>query len=178
VAKPRQVVAASVEAFNAHDEEGIRSLYANNVILQAPGDIRLEAADAVTEYMMGWLRAFPDAQITIETEVANGDWVAHRLVFEGTHEDTLVGPEGEIPATHRRLKGEATEFLRVQDGKIVEDYLCFDQAQVLTQLGLMPELAHGRSAGQQFPAGRSSGGGCQKRPTAWTLGSQPLRTRW
>lgn len=141
MAKAHQVVAASLEAFNAHDEERIRSLYADDVVFEAPGDIRLEGADATVEYAMGWLHAFPDAQLRVMTEVANGDWVAHRFIFEGTHEETLVGPEGEIPATHRRLKGECMEFVRVQDGKIAEDYLCFDQAQVLMQLGLMPELA-------------------------------------
>lgn len=137
----REVVAASVEALNAHDQERIRSLYADRVIFEAPGDIRLEGADAAVDYMMGWLRAFPDARIRVETEVANGDWVAHRFVFEGTHEETLVGPEGEIPATHRRLKGDGMEFLRVQDGRIVEDYLSFDQVQLLTQLGITPMLA-------------------------------------
>jgi len=141
MAKPRQVVAASVEAFNAHDEERIRSLYADTVVFEASGNVRLEGAEAAVEYLMGWLRAFPDAQIIVETEVANDDWVAHRVVFEGTHEETLARPEGEIPATHRRVRGEATEFFRVQNGKIVEDFLCFDQVQLLTQLGAMPEPA-------------------------------------
>jgi steroid delta-isomerase-like uncharacterized protein len=141
MAKARQVVAASLEAFNAHDEERIRSLYADNVVFEAPGEIRRKGVDAAVEYAMGWLRAFPDAQIEVITEVANGDWVAHRFVFEGTHEETLVGPEGEIPATHRRLTVHGVEFARVEDGQIAEDYLCFDQAQVLTQLGLMPDVA-------------------------------------
>jgi ketosteroid isomerase-like protein len=32
-------------------------------------------------------------------------------------------------------------MFRVRDGKIVEEHLYFDQVQVLTQLGLMPEPA-------------------------------------
>jgi predicted ester cyclase len=139
--KARQVAAESVDAFNAHDEEWIRSLYADNVIVSAPGDVRLEGADAAVEYMMGWLRAFPDAQLRVETEVVDGDWVAHMVVFEGTHLETLAGPTGEIPATNRGVKGNGTEFLRVQGGKIVEDHLRFDQVQILTQLGVMPNLA-------------------------------------
>jgi predicted ester cyclase len=67
--------------------------------------------------------------------------VAQRFTFQGTHEDTLVGPAGEIPATNRRLAAQGVEFMRVEGGKIIEDYLCFDQAEVLTQLGLTPELA-------------------------------------
>ena len=30
-------------------------------------------------------------------------------------------------------------MFRVRDGKIVEEHLYYDQVQVLTQLGLMPE---------------------------------------
>jgi hypothetical protein len=48
---------------------------------------------------------------------------------------------GRDPATNRRLTVHGVEFARVEDGQITEDYLCYDQAQVLTQLGLMPELA-------------------------------------
>ncbi len=140
MAKPHQVVAASVEAFNAHDEERIRSLYADNVVFEAPGEIRLNGADAAVGYVTRWLRAFPDAQIRVVNEVADRDWVAYRLVFEGTHQEALLGPEGVIPPTYRRFSGEGTEFLRIQDGQIVEEYLCFDQVRLLKQLGVMPEL--------------------------------------
>ena len=141
MAKARQVVEASLDAINARDEERLRSCYADDVVLEAPGDVRLEGSDAVVEYSMDWLRAFPDARIDVITEVANGDWVAQRLVVEGTHEGTLVGPAGKIPATHRRFKAVADEFVRVQDGRITEQYRSFDQAEVLKQLGLIPELA-------------------------------------
>jgi steroid delta-isomerase-like uncharacterized protein len=141
MATARQVVAAWLQAYNDHDEEQIRSHYDDNVIFEAPGDIRLEGVDAAVEKTMTWLLAFPDGEIRVENEVANGDWLALQLVFEGTHEDTLVGAAGKIPATNRCLAFRAVEFVRVEDGKITEEYLCFDQAQVLTQLGLMPELA-------------------------------------
>jgi tellurite resistance protein TerC len=140
MAKARDVAAAAVEAFNAHDETWIRSIYADDVVFEAPGDVRLEGRDAAVRYVTAWLRAFPDAEIRVDVEVADGDWVAQRFMFEGTHEDTLVGPAGEIPATNRRLAVRGFELLRVRNGEIVEDYLSFDQAEVLTQLGLIPEL--------------------------------------
>ncbi len=43
--------------------------------------------------------------------------------------------------THRRLDGRAAQVWKIQDGKIVEEYLYYDQVQLLTQLGLMPEPA-------------------------------------
>jgi predicted ester cyclase len=139
LAKAPHVVAASVEAFNAHDEERVRSLYADDVVLEAPGNTLLKGPDAFA-YLRGWPSAFPDAPMSIRTVVTSGSWVAHRFVFEGTQEETLVGPDGEIPAGSR-VETEGAQFLRVEHGKIVEIYLCFDQLQVLNQLGVMPEAA-------------------------------------
>ena len=139
--KTRDVVAASLEAFNDHDERRIRALYADDVILEAPGELRCDGAEAATRYLLSWLRAFPDARIRVETEVANGDWVAQRLLFEGTHEETWIGPEDEVPATGRRVRIAAVQLVRVSGGRIAEAYLSFDQAQVLAELGLVPELA-------------------------------------
>jgi len=141
VAGAKQVIGAWSEAFNAHDEERMRALCAEDMILEAPGDVRVEGRDAAVGYAMSWLRAFPDAQLRIEDEFTDGAWAVQRFVFEGTHEDTLAGPAGEIPATHRRLSGRTVEIVRVEDGKIAESHLYFDQMQILMQLGLMPELA-------------------------------------
>ena len=58
-----------LDAFNAHDEATIRELNAENAVIEAPGDMRLEGRDAATEYAMTWLRAFPDARITVKNEI-------------------------------------------------------------------------------------------------------------
>jgi steroid delta-isomerase-like uncharacterized protein len=141
MADTKAVADAQVEAFNAHDQERMRSLYAGNATFEAPGDVRLEGPEAISGYAMTWLNAFSDAQLVVHNEVVAGDWAVHEFTFEGTHDNTLVGPSGEIPATHRRLVGRGMEAFKVQEGKIAEDHLYFDQVQVMTQLGLMPEPA-------------------------------------
>jgi steroid delta-isomerase-like uncharacterized protein len=144
MADAKKVVERATKAFNAHDEEAMRALYGSNVVFTAPGEVRLEGPDAVTEYAMSWLRAFPDAKLNVHKTLADGDSVVEEFTFEGTHKDTLVGPEGEIPATNRRVAGRGADLFRVEGGKIVEEHLYFDQVQVLTQLGLMPEPATAR----------------------------------
>src|ERR1043166_5488050 len=103
MASAQEIGAKFVEAFNAHDESRIRDLNAENATFEAPGDVKIQGRDAATEYAMGWLRAFPDARITVHNELAVGDWVAQEFTFEGSHEDTLSTPAGDIPATHKRL---------------------------------------------------------------------------
>ena len=137
----RQVGAAFVDAFNAHDEGRLRELNAENAVIEAPGDIRFEGREPVTQYAMAWLRAFPDARLTVHNELVAGDWVVQEFTFEGNHTATLSTPTGDIPATHRHLKGRATQILRVEGGEVADTRLYFDQVQVLTQLGLMPEPA-------------------------------------
>jgi len=141
MADARKVGAKFVEAFNAHDEERIRQLNAENAIMEAPGDMRVEGREPTTQYAMAWLRAFPDARLTVHNELVDGDWVVQQFTFEGTHEDTLSSPNGDIPATHNRLQGRAVQMLKVEGDSVTETHLYFDQVQVMTQLGLMPEPA-------------------------------------
>ncbi len=141
MADPTKVVAEATNAFNAHDEARLRGFYSDDATLEAPGDVRIEGGDECVGYATAWLTAFPDAGITVHDVVAAGDWVVQRFTFAGTHEETMQGPDGEIPATHRKLNGRALQMQRVSGDKIVEEHLYFDQVQVMTQLGLMPESA-------------------------------------
>ena len=140
MADAREVGAKFVDAFNAHDEDTIRQLNAENVVFEAPGDIHIEGRDGATEYAMTWLRAFPDARLTVKNELSDGNWVAQEFTFEGTHEGTLSSPAGDIPATHKRLDGRGVQLFKVDGDVVTDTRLYFDQVQVMTQLGLMPEL--------------------------------------
>ena len=137
----RNTFEAWIEAFNSHDEAAIRAVTADTCVFEGPGGVRLEGADACVAYTMGWLTAFSDAKIHVNTVVVDGDWVAMTGMFKGTHDGTLSGPEGDVPATGRRLEGRCSQFVRFEDGKSVEEYLYYDQMDVATQLGLVPETA-------------------------------------
>ena len=141
MADAQQVGADFVAAFNDHDESRIRELNAENAVIEAPGDVHVEGREAATQYAMAWLNAFPDARLNVKNEFASGDWVVQEFTFEGTHEGTLNGPAGEIPATHRRLNGRGVQIFRVEGDEVVDTRLYFDQVQIMTQLGLMPEPA-------------------------------------
>ena len=141
MADARQVAARFVEAFNAHDEGRIRELNAEAAVFEAPGDVHIEGREATTQYAMAWLRAFPDARLTVNNELVDGDWVTQEFTFDGMHEDTLSSPSGDLPATHRRLRGRGVQVFRVEGNTVADTRLYFDQVQVMTQLGLMPEPA-------------------------------------
>jgi predicted ester cyclase len=141
MADAQQVGADFVAAFNDHDESRIRELNAENSVVEAPGDVHVEGREATTQYAMAWLNAFPDARLNVTNELVSGDWVVQEFTFEGTHEGTLSSPAGDIPATHRRLNGRGVQIFRVEGDEVVDTRLYFDQVQIMTQLGLMPEPA-------------------------------------
>jgi predicted ester cyclase len=141
MADAREIATQFVDAFNAHDEERIRTLNAENGVLEAPGDVRVEGRDAVTAYAMAWLNAFSDSRIALHGVLVDDDWVAQRFTFEGTHDGVMASPAGEIPPTQRRLTGRGVQLLRIEGDAVAETQLYFDQVQLMTQLGLMPEPA-------------------------------------
>ena len=57
MADAKQVADEAVAAFNAHDEQRFRALYADDSFFEAPGDVRLEGPEAITGYAMAWLNA-------------------------------------------------------------------------------------------------------------------------
>jgi predicted ester cyclase len=141
MADAQAVGAQFVEAFNAHDEQRIRELNAENTVFEAPGDVSLQGRDAATEYAMSWLNAFPDARITVRHELNAGDSIVQEFPFTGTHPAPMQSPMGEIPPTNRSLTGRAVQIFRVDGDAVAETRLYFDQVEVMTQLGLMPEPA-------------------------------------
>jgi predicted ester cyclase len=76
-------------------------------------------------------QAFPDYHGTNEIQIAEGDLVANRFVFHGTHRGEFMG----IAPTGREVTFEGLSLDRVVDGKIVENWVEMDLEVILEQLG-------------------------------------------
>jgi len=76
-------------------------------------------------------RAFPDLEARIEDVVAAEEKVAIRVTYRGMH----AGDFQDIPATGRAVEFVSHEFYCLEDGLIVEEWLCSDTASLLRQLG-------------------------------------------
>jgi predicted ester cyclase len=95
-------------------------------------DIGLEQDEADDH---GWRAAFPDLNIVIEKEVAEGDYVT--VLWRGG--GTNTGNGNGLNATGRKTAGRGISIFRIVDGKIEEEWTEFSQLLVLRQLGLVPE---------------------------------------
>jgi steroid delta-isomerase-like uncharacterized protein len=135
------VATTFIAAFNSHDPARMAASSSENVVAVVPPDTTLRGREAVTAYLTAWVNAFPDAYIEVHDEIVAGDTAIQQYTFRGTHTGTLLTPAGEIPATGKALAGRGVEIITAAGDQVAELQLYFDQVQVLTQLGLMPEPA-------------------------------------
>jgi predicted ester cyclase len=75
--------------------------------------------------------AWPDLTVEIRELIAEGDWVACRLVQRGTHHGEWHG----MPATGRQAEWEVIATYRFADGKVVESHGLADELGLREQLG-------------------------------------------
>jgi steroid delta-isomerase-like uncharacterized protein len=134
----KDTTARFVAAFNAHDEKALNELHSDDIKFNAPGGFKATNAKEATAFAMTWLNAFPDGKMTVRTELTSGPWVIQEVVMEGTHTAPLQSPNGTIPATYKKVKGYGVQLLKVDNGKITEARIYFDQLDQMSQLGLLP----------------------------------------
>jgi steroid delta-isomerase-like uncharacterized protein len=74
--------------------------------------------------------AFPNIQIDIMQQVAEGDRVVTYIVSQGTHSGAFYG----VPPTGKSISTSVIRIDRIQDGKIAEHWSVSDAASLIQQL--------------------------------------------
>jgi len=104
---------------------------------QATPDAVVETLDDFKNLMKMFTDAFPDGRVEIYELVAEGDMVAVIGTYRGTH----AAPMGPYPATGRVVDSEFAGYHRLENGKIVETWVTWDNLAMFHQLGLDPPVA-------------------------------------
>jgi steroid delta-isomerase-like uncharacterized protein len=134
---PKSLNARWIQAFNERDweaEGAYRSAAYQAHMSGAPVPLDTAAWEA---FMNAFTTAFPDAKITIEDAVGEGDTVACRWTITGTHQGDFQG----VPPTGRPITMKGIDFSRVADGRIAEHWAQFDILTVMQQIGALPPTA-------------------------------------
>ena len=106
----------------------------------APGP--LEGLEAWRQFSGPFAEAFPDLRLTVQDIVAEGDTVAARVDFHGTHRGEFQG----IPPTDKQVAFTSIEINRVVGGKVEEHWVELDLLGLMQQLGAIPEPGHSEEA--------------------------------
>ena len=78
--------------------------------------------------------AFPDLHVTVDELVAEGNVVAVRLTVRGTHNGVLLG---RIAPTGTKATWTGMDFIRLDQGKMVERWSVRDLLSLMQQLGVV-----------------------------------------
>lgn len=78
--------------------------------------------------------AFPDGRWELEDLVAEGDKVAVRDTFHGTHQGVFLG----VPPTGRQVTMGGIHIFALAEGQIVDHWNQRDQLGLMQQLGAIP----------------------------------------
>jgi predicted ester cyclase len=91
--------------------------------------------EAAKYFFAQWRQGFPDGQVTLEKEIAEGDLVSVYETWRGTHTGEFFG----IPASGKPVSFKVIDILRVANGKFVEHWAVADNLSLMQQIGAIPE---------------------------------------
>ncbi len=129
----KAVIQRWIEAFNERDLEAEAAVLAPGLVVHvsaAPGP--LEGLEAWRQFSGSFAEAFPDLRLTVRDIAAEGDTVAARVAFRGTHRGEFQG----IPPTGKEVAFSSMEFNRVVDGKVEEHWVEINLLGLVQQLGV------------------------------------------
>ena len=109
-------------------EEVIDDIYVNHGFPDAkPG------VEGLKEVIQKFTSSFPDMQITQEEVIAEGEIVATRGKWNGTHTGDFMG----MPPTGKQVEVTYADFWKFKNGKAVENWVQMDIVGLMHQLGAM-----------------------------------------
>ena len=118
--------------------EGFKSLLAPDYVRHCqamPPELQeIRGTGQFFDFIEEFITAVPVYQDTISVMIARGDKVAYVSTITGIQ----TGPMGGLPASGKEFSLVNIIIQRLEDGKIAETWVSWDNVAMLTQLGFMP----------------------------------------
>jgi predicted ester cyclase len=124
------------EAINKGNVAVLTECMTPDYVSHGPGGLDLKGPEGFGQYVTMFRTAFPDVRMTAENMVAEGDYVAHRARFTGTHRGDWMG----IPPTGKRVTLTLNVLSRFAGGKEAEAWEELDMLSFMQQLGVIPPM--------------------------------------
>lgn len=104
------------EIVNTGNVNNIKDLISNEYTEVSEGKRYAVGIDGAKAHIIGVRETYPDLEISIERQIAEGEWVVTCITARGTHKGTWIG----IKPTGKPVAFTGVNVDRVVDGKIVE----------------------------------------------------------
>jgi steroid delta-isomerase-like uncharacterized protein len=132
----RDLIQRLEDAMNARELELLDDIVADDFVrhCQATPDFDVRSREDFKEFLRQNTASFPDNVQTFVQVVVEGDRAGIWTTYEGTQE----GPLGPIPPTGRKVAFDFGGIFRVEDGKLAELWVTWDNMTIMGQLGQLP----------------------------------------
>ena len=125
------------EVVSTGDLDRLAEFCAEDVVdHEAPPEMP-QGIEGVKAFVQTFRQGFPDLRATVEDTLEEGDRIAARVTFAGTHEGEFMG----VPATENRIEIDTIDIVRIVDGKAVEHWGVTDNMKLMQQIGAIPQQA-------------------------------------
>ena len=129
----KQLVRDMWSALGEGNTGKLREVYDENVVYHGSGGEERKGREAAIEFAQTYLTAFPDMKTSVEQIVAEGDFVVARVNPTGTNTGEFMGMAPTGKAVDLKW---VMNMVRISNGKVVEEWEIFDQADFMKQLGM------------------------------------------
>ena len=132
----RTMVRDMESAMNARRLDDLDAIMASDFVrhCEATPQLDIRSLAEFKDFLRADAAAFPDNVQTFTHIAADGNLIGVFATYEGTH----LGPLGPFPATGKSAKFDFAGMFSVDNGKLAEFRVTWDNVTILTQLGLMP----------------------------------------
>lgn len=137
------IVLRMIEAVNTRDFDALDDVVSPTVrrYSGATPEVQVTSLDDFKAFLHADLAAVPDAMQEVNLIFSSGDMVAVHEIYRGTQ----TGQMGPFPPSGRSLELPFIGLLRVEDGKVAEIWVEWDNLNALAQLGHFPPPGDGRT---------------------------------
>ena len=135
-----KAIQLAAERYNAKDLEGYLSLYDRGVLHEGFGSIK-RGVGGLREQFQQLLHGFPDRRIDSQDIFCDGEKVAHRYTFYGTHKGEYMG----YAPTNKFVVAPGVLLHRFDRGRCIEVWQLIDNARFLVAMGAIPKLPKPRA---------------------------------
>jgi predicted ester cyclase len=125
------------EAWNRGNLDSLDELHSIGYVEHRPPFPDVGGLDAFKQAMVGAHLAFPDFHLTIDELILEGEKLAVRYAWTGTHSGQ--SPTLPIPPTGKRLTVTGLQIHHIDGDKLIETWQFADNLGLFQQLGLVPK---------------------------------------
>jgi steroid delta-isomerase-like uncharacterized protein len=128
-----ELVRWAFEMLNQHDVSPLKQFWTADTVERFP-DRACRGPEEIARYFEDKFSAIPDFHMEILALAEDGENILVRWRLTGTHQGSMQG----VHPTGQKLSIDGIDHFVLRDGKVISNFVVFDQIQSARQIGLMP----------------------------------------